>query len=195
MSDRAATQRPARTAARNKRLLLLLAAIAVAPVLLSYLAYYFFPRSTRVNYGELLHAQAPAALGGTQLNGTPFDVAALHGRWVVVFTGDAACERACADAVYASRQARTIQNAERERIQRVWLITDGGAPSQATLTDHPDVLPVRGGDDVASHLPQGADRIYLIDPLGNFVLAWPSKPDIKAMAADLTRLLRASRIG
>jgi len=27
------------------------------------------------------------------------------------------------------------------------------------------------------------------------VLAWPSKPDIKAMAKDLGRLLRASSIG
>ena len=38
-----------RTTARNKRLLIALAAIALAPVVLSYLAYYFFPRSARVN--------------------------------------------------------------------------------------------------------------------------------------------------
>ena len=41
-----------------------------------------------------------------------------------------------------------------------------------------------------------ADRaIYVVDPLGNLALAWPSKPDIKAMAKDLERLLRASSIG
>jgi hypothetical protein len=44
-------------------------------------------------------------------------------------------------------------------------------------------------------LPEGAGRIYLIDPLGNFVLAWPLRPDIKAMARDVARLLRASSIG
>jgi len=43
--------------------------------------------------------------------------------------------------------------------------------------------------------PEGTDRIYLIDPLGNYVLAWPSKPDVKAMAKDIARLLRASAIG
>jgi hypothetical protein len=38
-------------------------------------------------------------------------------------------------------------------------------------------------------------NIYLIDPLGNIVLRYPADPDIKRMAKDLERLLRASRIG
>ena len=44
-------------------------------------------------------------------------------------------------------------------------------------------------------LPKGEDAIYLVDPLGNQVLAWPRDPDIKALARDLTRVLEASRIG
>ena len=63
------------------------------------------------------------------------------------------------------------------------------------LDEHPDLTIARVAPSVASDLPEGIDRIYLIDPLGNFVLGWPSKPDIKAMAKDLTRLLRASQIG
>jgi hypothetical protein len=35
----------------------------------------------------------------------------------------------------------------------------------------------------------------LVDPRGNLVLSWPADPDIKRMAADLARLLRASSIG
>jgi hypothetical protein len=34
-----------------------------------------------------------------------------------------------------------------------------------------------------------------MDPLGNQVLAWPRPPDPKALAKDLGRLLKASRIG
>jgi len=34
-----------------------------------------------------------------------------------------------------------------------------------------------------------------VDPLGNLVLRYPDDPDIKKMAGDLTRLLKASRIG
>ena len=43
--------------------------------------------------------------------------------------------------------------------------------------------------------PAGPQRIYLVDPLGNLVLAWPREPDIKKVGKDIERLLRASRIG
>ena len=40
-----------------------------------------------------------------------------------------------------------------------------------------------------------ARNIFMIDPLGNLILRYPADPDIKRMANDLGRLLRASRIG
>jgi hypothetical protein len=36
---------------------------------------------------------------------------------------------------------------------------------------------------------------YLVDPLGNLVLRYPEDPDVKGMAKDIGRLLKASRIG
>jgi len=182
----------ARTSARAKRVLALLIVIAVAPVVLSYIAYYAWPRDARVNYGELLTGTAPAIVG-TRDDGARFDLAELRGRWVVLHAAPGECGADCAAALYASRQSRTIQNAERERVARVWLVTGGPRPPQALLAEHPDLIVVRVSAPPA--LPRGAGRIYLVDPLGNFVLAWPSKPDIKAMAKDLGRLLRASSIG
>ena len=183
------------TSARNKRMLLLLAAIALAPVVLSYVAYYFWPRDARVNYGTLIASRTLAPIAGTRLDGTPFDGAALRGRWIVLHAASGACPEACAGALYASRQARTIQNAERERIVRVWLVDDRATPSETLLAQHPDLAVVRVDPRTVAQLPLGSERIYIVDPLGNFVLAWPSKPDIKAMAKDIGRLLRASSIG
>jgi hypothetical protein len=37
--------------------------------------------------------------------------------------------------------------------------------------------------------------VYVIDPLGNLVLRYPTNPDIRGIANDLARLLKASRIG
>ena len=186
---------PRRTSARNKRTLVLLAAIALAPVVLSYAAYYFWPRDAGVNYGALIASRTLAPIAGTRLDGTPFDVAALKGRWIVLYAAPGACPQACASALYATRQARTIQNAERERIVRVWLVDDAASPPATLLAQHPDLAAVRVDARTVGELPLGGDRIYLVDPLGNFVLAWPSNPDIKAMAKDLGRLLRASSIG
>lgn len=190
-----ATRPHGATSARNKRLLVLLALIALAPVALSYVAYYVWPRDARVNYGELLVARTIPPIAGMRLDGTPFDIEALRGRWIVLYAAPGACRGNCPDALYAARQARTIQNAERERVVRVWLVTDASAPAAALLAAHPDLTVARVDAQPAAAWPLGVDRIYLIDPLGNFVLAWPSNPDIKAMAKDLARVLRASSIG
>ena len=181
-----------RTSTRAKRLIALLVAIALAPVVLACLAYYVFPRDARVNYGELLQGTVPA-IEGTRLDGASFDVDDLRGRWMVLYDAGAICTGRCADALYASRQARTIQNTERERVVRVLLVGGNATPASDLLAKHPDLVIVRVPD--VPPLPRGADCIYLVDPLGNFVLAWPSKPDIKAMAKDLGRVLRASSIG
>ncbi|HSC22950.1 MAG TPA: hypothetical protein VLG08_04515 [Casimicrobiaceae bacterium] len=190
--SRADGLRGAGTNARTRRILALLAAVAIAPVVLAYVAYYAWPRDARLNYGELLSGALPA-IHGTRLDGTPFASDALRGRWVVLHEAPGDCAGDCRPALYASRQARTIQNAERERVVRVWLLAGNGAPPSSLLAEHPDLAVVRV--DAPPSLPRGSARIYLIDPLGNFVLAWPSKPDIKAMAKDLGRVLRASSIG
>jgi hypothetical protein len=181
--------------AKGRRTLLLLAAVAVAPVIASYSAYYLFPREQRTNYGELL-ATAPAPpLAGTRMDGKPFALAQLRGKWVLVVGASGACDAACAQSLHATRQARTIQGREMERVQRVWLVTDDAAPDPALLAQHPDLLVARVPRESVAGLPAGPERIYVIDPLGNLVLAFPADPDIKRAAKDVERLLRASRIG
>lgn len=183
------------TTVRNRRLIALMVAIAIAPVALSYLTYYFWPRDARVNYGELLAPQTLAPIVGTRLDGARFDTDSLRGRWLMLFAAPGACDAGCSGALYAMRQARTIQNAERDRVLRVWLVTDDAMPSGALLAEHPDLAVARVPASSVARWPQGDGAIYVVDPLGNFVLAWPSRPDIKAMAKDLGRLLRASSIG
>jgi hypothetical protein len=180
--------------AKGRRTLLLLGAVAIAPVIASYSAYYFFPREQRTNYGELLARVAPA-LTGTRADAQPFALAQLRGKWSLLIPAPGACDAACQQSLYATRQARTIQGREMERVQRIWLVSDDAVPDPALLQQHPDVQVVRVARDALAKLPAGAARIYLLDPLGNLVLAFPADPDIKRMAKDIERLLRASRIG
>ncbi len=194
MTD-AATLNRTRTSSRTRRLIVVLAIIAAAPVLLAYVAYYVTPRDARVNYGTLLETRPLADIRGTEVDGKPFSTNDLRGRWVMLLASRRDCRRVCEDALYATRQARTIQNAERDRIARVLLIADEQAPSPSVVVEHPDLRIAYVAATALSVLPEGSSRIYLIDPLGNLVLAWPVKPDIKAVANDLARLLRASRIG
>jgi hypothetical protein len=180
--------------AKGRRTLLLLALVVIAPVIASYSAYYFFPREQRTNYGELLATPAPP-LTGTRADGRPFTLAQLRGKWVLAAGAPGACDASCTGALHATRQARTIQGREMERVQRVWLVTDEVAPDPALLAQHPDLLVVHVPRNAAAALPAGAGRIYLVDPLGNLVLAFPADPDIRKLAKDIERVLKASRIG
>lgn len=194
MTGPALTPTPA-TVKRGRRTLLLIALVTVAPVIASYAAYYWFPREKQANYGELLPTRPAPEIDAVAADGKPFRVADLRGKWVLATAAPAACDAGCAQALYATRQARTIQGREMERVARVWLVTDGAAPDPALLAQHPDLAIVRGAPAALGPWGAGPERIYLVDPLGNLVLAFPRDPDIKGMAKDITRLLKASRIG
>ncbi|MCC6194292.1 MAG: hypothetical protein IT518_07470 [Burkholderiales bacterium] len=177
-----------------RKTILLLALVTIAPVVASYAAYYWFPRNKYTNYGELLPTR-PAPLVTGSRGAAPFTLSDVAGKWVLLVAAPAACDAACAQALYAMRQARTIQNQEMDRVLRIWLASGPDAPDPALLAQHPDLVVVRTGVPALADWPAGSQRIYLVDPLGNQVLAWPLAPDVKAMAKDLARLLKASRIG
>jgi hypothetical protein len=185
---------PGRRGAR--RTLALIAVVVAAPIVLSYAVYYLFPRGSFTNYGELLPTVAAPAIAGTRFDdGAPFRLLDRSGRWTMLVAAPGACDDACARRLYATRQARTMQGKDMARVERVWLVTGGVAPAPAILAEHPDIVAVRVDPGEAARLPRGPDAIHLVDPLGHQVLAWPADPDIKALARDISRLLKASRIG
>jgi hypothetical protein len=189
----------ANTRGKGRRTLLLLALVAASPIVAAYVTYYWFVPDKRINYGELL-APAPAPpLAGTHPDGTRFALADLRGRWVMLIVTSADCTEACRRALYATRQARTMQGREQDRVVRAWLRPAGTAASSAELRELQQGLVIGTvGQPELSRLPLdpgGAPTILLLDPRGNLVLRYGADPDIKRLAADLGRLLRASQIG
>jgi cytochrome oxidase Cu insertion factor (SCO1/SenC/PrrC family) len=180
---------------RGKRTLLLLAALCTAPVLASYVAYYLFPREAQVNYGSLLPTAPASAIEGTKADGAPFRLADLRGRWILLAGDSGGCAAACERKLYATRQARTMQGRDQDRLVRAWLFTGDAMPAPEFLAQHPGLVVARVPAGALAALPGGERAIYLIDPLGNLVLRFPGDPDINGIAKDLSRLLRASRIG
>jgi len=186
---------PSPRARGGRRTLLLIAAVTLAPVVASYTAYYLFPREPAANYGTLMPTAPIPGIEGTRPDGSKFRLEDLRGRWVLVAQGGGDCDAACERKLYAMRQARTMQGKEQDRIVRVWLVPGDATLSAALLAQHPGLVVVRVPHSVPAKFPGGANPLYLIDPLGNLVLRYPDDPDIKGIARDLTRLLRASRIG
>ena len=97
------------------------------------------------------------------------------------------------------RQLRLTQGKDKERVERVWFISDGAAPRAETIEQYQGTWLVRAaGYGLPGPFPaQGpaSDHIYVMDPLGNLMMRYPRDPDPQRMIKDLTRLLRASQVG
>ena len=182
----------AATSAGGRRIIFLIAALALAPVVAAYVVYYWFPRQPAANYGTLVTTAPAPLIAGKRADGSPFRLDELRGRWVLLWGAPGDCGFACDKALYATRQARTMQGKDQDRIVRAWVVTGDVMPAPSVLAPHPDLVVIRVSGSAADLLP---GTVYVIDPLGNLVLRYPDDPDIRGIANDLTRLLKASRIG
>ena len=185
--------------ARGRRTLLLLALVALSPIVASYVAYYWFAPTERVNYGELLDPRPAPAIAGKYPDGKPFALVELRGKWVLLVVSGPDCGDACRHALHATRVARTVQGRQQGRVVRAWLQPAAAPPPPAELlAGHPGLVAARAAPVELTRLPidaGGAAGILLLDPHGNLVLRYGDDPDIGRLAKDLERLLRASQIG
>jgi hypothetical protein len=173
----------------------LVLAVCAAPVVASFVTFYVWRPSGHVNYGELLPPKPLPEVAMTTLDGKPFRLSDLKGEWVLVTADGAACDERCRTQLVYTRQMRLAQAKEAERIERVWLVTDGGTPDAAMLKEQPDLRVVRA-NGIEQALPASADRaahVYVVDPLGNLMMRFPENADPRRMLKDLSRLLRHSK--
>jgi hypothetical protein len=87
--------------------------------------YYLFPRAPSANYGTLLATAPIEGVEGTRPDGSPFRLDELRGRWVLIALSGVDCDPSCERRLYATRQARTMQGKEQDRIVRVVLLVEG----------------------------------------------------------------------
>lgn len=185
----------------NRTKLILVMAIFALPVIASYLAYFVWPPQGGVrNYGTLVKPETlPESLAVAALDGSAVALKSLRGKWLIVQVDVGACPRACEQKLYAMRQVRLMQGRERDRVQRIWVIEDGRAPSAALKQEYEGTeLLMDPARALLGKLSADGDvkqYIYMIDPLGNVMMRWPGNPDIKRMHQDVERLLKASQIG
>lgn len=176
--------------------------VCAAPVVASYFTFYVIRPEGRQNFGELISPQrAVPDIRGIDLNGSGVSLQTLKGQWLLVSVAGAGCDEACVQHLYLQRQMRESLGREKERLDWVWLISDDAPvadPLRAALKGA-TVLRVPAPELAAWLAPESgqalADHLYLVDPMGNWMLRFPANLD-KVTAAkakrDIERLLRAA---
>jgi hypothetical protein len=174
-----------------------------APVIASYFTYYVIRPEGRSNYAELIQpARAlPADLQLKDDSGAPIGLNSLKGQWLLVVVGPAACGQACEKNLFAQRQLREMTGRERERIDKIWLVTDSApiAPKlKAALAETPATRVLRADDAAVSRWLQAApgqalgDHLYVVDPYGQWMMRAPADLQPSKFKRDVEKLLRAS---
>lgn len=197
-ADQAQTQRT-----RVGRIKMLLVwAVCAAPVVASYFMYYVVRPEGRTNHGALIQPvramPEPAALPLLNLQGSPVLPASLKGQWLLVSVAGGACEAACEKTLYLQRQLRESLGRDKDRVDRVWLVSDGAPVREALLPALQQATVLRAPQaDLARWLEpetgrQLADHLYLVDPRGDWMMRFPANVDFTKAKRDLTRLLKAS---
>jgi hypothetical protein len=193
----------ARRTASGRWKMLAVLAVCAAPVVASYFTYFVVRPQARSNYGDLVTPTRalPDALPLATLAGEPLAASRLRGQWLLVVVGEAACDAACESLLYLQRQLRETLGADKSRVDKVWLVTDAGTPrpevlkaisqgEPATVLRVPREALARWLQPASGHAL--ADHLYIVDPMGQWMMRQPASPDPSRVKRDMDRLLRAS---
>ncbi|AEG94481.1 conserved hypothetical protein [Ramlibacter tataouinensis TTB310] len=201
-SPQGAAERDARRTAAGRWKMLAVLLVCAAPVLASYFTYYVVRPEGRRNFGELIEPQRPVpALTGVTLEGRPVPLPELRGQWLLVSVAGGQCGAACENHLYLQRQLRESLGRDKDRLDWVWLVNDLApiAPALQPAVAQATVLRV-DRQRLAQWLAPAAgrqldDHLYLVDPMGNWMMRFPAGLDREGAARvkrDIDRLLRAS---
>lgn len=198
--------------ARGRKQLILLVAFFIAPIALAIFVYNTMPAggpTKTKNYGDLVVPARPLIDVDLQTETNKnYKFSEMNKTWVMIYIGNADCDKTCADVLYKMRQSRLAQRGEHLRIKRLYISTAGKAKDSLNkvLKEHPGLEVVSGStENIKAVLNQfkldnkasakSANRLYLVDPFGNLMMSYENDFDPKGLIKDIELLLKISRIG
>lgn len=194
----------ARQRAGGRWKMLLIVAACAAPMIASYTLYYGIrPTGGATAYSDLIQPTvAMPAVQALPLDGSaPQMLRGLAGQWLLVAVDSGACAEACENRLFMQRQMREMHGRDRDRIDKLWLVIDDAPVKpalQQALAATPGMHMLRlPRATVAAWLKPAPgqmleDHLYIVDPLGEWMMRAPANADPSKLKRDIHRLLRAS---
>jgi len=160
------------------------------------------PQSTS-SFGQLIEPQRELpAVSATDLQGQSVDLQSLRGQWLFIMVAGGACDSACERMLYIQRQLHKSLGREKDKVDRVWLVSDKAAVSDALVQALQGASVLRVDAQALAQWLYPAngntlsDHFFLVDPMGRWMMRFPSKQEgaeapVK-IKRDMERLLRAA---
>ena len=184
---------------RNRRSLVLIAVIAIVPMAMAYAVLYLFPQlipKGTTNKGTLVSP----AISMDKLSDSGLRLP--RGKWMLVMSAGADCDRTCNHALYLARQANIALGKDASRVERLLLVS-GNSVSQ----DFQDLLAREYPHMLVQYLAAGSVQatlghlsssgsldgyIFMADPKGYVMMVYSPGNTGKDILADLKHLLGVS---
>ena len=193
-----------RTRVGRIRMLLVLL-VCAAPVIASYFTYFVIRPEGRTNYSELIEPARPlpsaSELPLTDLQGRAVAPESLRGQWLLVVVAGGDCDARCESALFLQRQLRETLGKEKDRVDKLWLVTDSRPVRpevlQAIASGVPATVLRVPREALARWLRPASgsaleQHLFVVDPMGGWMMRAPADPDPAKFKRDLEKLLRAS---
>ena len=178
-------------------LLVIIAAMFLLPLLLAWFMYTgtidYKPGTTR-NYGQLV--TPPLPISWEAIEGGE----ALREHWVILHPVPDPCSGDCISQVSALRQIHRASGRQQPRILIALLVDEPVAGDFSAMLNetYPQFrLITDPSGDLQNSMQQAAawnSAVYLVDPLGNIMMAYPGGDDPNHLKQDLKRLLTWSKL-
>ncbi|HTH93848.1 MAG TPA: hypothetical protein VL550_01330 [Rhodocyclaceae bacterium] len=179
---------------KTRLFLLLIFCACALPIVASLVTYYVWQPASLMNSGELLETKPLPDGSFVDAAGRVVHVQA-DGKWTLLLLDSGACDADCRQRLYDTRQILLSFELNKDRLQRVWAVSDATLPDAELLKEQEGLTIVRATDALLKFFPQpSVGRIYLIDDRGNQVLRYQPKPDAKKMIKDIARLLLVKKM-
>jgi len=172
--------------------------------------YYYFNRAdmdlVTSNYGTIITPARPIPDANlVKLDNSKFKLSSLKGKWVLFSVGSSSCKKDCVDNLYKIRQIKKAVGQEYKRITKLFFLKDKTniESFKLLLKEYPDMdVIIPSGNNynnyLSNFLHEGVeleDSIFIIDPIGNYMMAYPKGADASKILKDIERLLKVSKIG
>jgi len=189
---------------RNRRRLVLIAALFVAPFVMAVVFNVtgWRPFGT-VNHGTLITPPRAVDTGGLRIpGGEPAAAGTLRGRWSLVYLSEGECGEPCERALAGLERVQTALGRDASRVERLYVTTGplGEGQARALVERHPGLRPLEASPEWVRQLAMvdrspALDRVYLVDPEARLMMVYEPGVEPAALLDDLERLFKVPRAG
>jgi hypothetical protein len=176
------------------------------PVLIAYFVFYVVRPQGEAGFGELINPVLPMPeVQVVSMDGIQRPLQTLKDQWLLVKVDGGVCQQDCQRQLSVLRQFRLMLGKDMDRVDWVWLVNDSAAvdPKLTANLSHDAATVLRIDPNILSGwlpVPTGKvlqDFFYVVDPMGNAMMRFPSRLDSAAAAKakrDMEHLLKASMV-